>query len=373
MLGFVKHFTPNWFTVGMGTGITALGAYLYPGGPHWLKMVGTGLWLFNAILVGTLLILMVARWTLNWSGSVKLLHDPVQSMFLGAVPMALTTVINGFIDMGKPLLGPLAIHIAFWLWGINVLMALASGIVVPYLMFVSHDHRLDKMTGIWLMPVVPAEVAAASGALLLPHVAGIMLQKDFMIVSLGLWALSVPLAFLMLGFLFLRLALHRLPPAEMAISTWISLGTLGTGIMGLVGLGKSMPLVFGGIGHYMDGTAILGSLALWGFGLWWLTLSILTTIHYARRGLPFNLGWWGLTFPLGVFTGGTDMLYDQLHITLIGWFAHAFYWLLVVFWSTVFLRTLVEFAKGRLTVAGSPHRMALKMPLTAATRTGTDN
>lgn len=354
MLTFVKHFTPNWFTIGMGTGITALGAYLYPGGPLWLKELGTGLWMFNTVLVGLLLIVMVLKWIFNWKGSIAILHDPVQSMFLGAVPMALTTVINGFIDMGQPFIGHSALTIAMILLAANILMALGSGIVVPFMMFISHDHRLDKLTGIWLMPVVPAEVAAASGGLLLPHLAGIAVQKTFMVISLGLWALSVPLAFLMLGFLFLRLAVHKLPPKEMAISTWISLGTLGTGIMGLIGLGKSLPVLFGSLGHAMDGAAVLGSFALWGFGLWWLVLSILITIHYAYRGLPFNLGWWGLTFPLGVFTGGTDMLYGQVHVGLIAALAHLFYIMLVLFWAIVAAKTVHGVLTGYLGLTGSP-------------------
>ncbi|HBQ96484.1 MAG TPA: C4-dicarboxylate ABC transporter [Sulfobacillus sp.] len=275
-------------------------------------------------------------------------------MFLGAVPMALTTVINGFIDMGQPFIGHSALTIAMILLAANILMALGSGIVVPFMMFISHDHRLDKLTGIWLMPVVPAEVAAASGGLLLPHLAGIAVQKTFMVISLGLWALSVPLAFLMLGFLFLRLAVHKLPPKEMAISTWISLGTLGTGIMGLIGLGKSLPVLFGSLGHAMDGAAVLGSFALWGFGLWWLVLSILITIHYAYRGLPFNLGWWGLTFPLGVFTGGTDMLYGQVHVGLIAALAHLFYIMLVLFWAIVAAKTVHGVLTGYLGLTGSP-------------------
>lgn len=268
--------------------------------------------------------------------------------------MALTTVINGFIDMGQPFIGHSALTIAMILLAANILMALGSGIVVPFMMFISHDHRLDKLTGIWLMPVVPAEVAAASGGLLLPHLAGIAVQKTFMVISLGLWALSVPLAFLMLGFLFLRLAVHKLPPKEMAISTWISLGTLGTGIMGLIGLGKSLPVLFGSLGHAMDGAAVLGSFALWGFGLWWLVLSILITIHYAYRGLPFNLGWWGLTFPLGVFTGGTDMLYGQVHVGLIAALAHLFYIMLVLFWAIVAAKTVHGVLTGYLGLTGSP-------------------
>ncbi|AUW93259.1 MAG: C4-dicarboxylate ABC transporter [Sulfobacillus thermosulfidooxidans] len=359
MLNFVKNFTPNWFTVGMGTGITALGAYLYPGGPLWLKEAGTGLWLVNVVIVGILLVMMVLKWIVNWKGSIALLHDPIQSMFLGAVPMALTTVINGFIDMGSRLIGHTAIAIGFSLWVINVMMALASGIVVPFMMFISHDHRLDKMTGIWLMPVVPAEVAAASGSLIIPHLAHTATAQTMMVINLGLWALSVPLAFLMLGFLFLRLAVHKLPPAEMAISTWISLGTLGTGIMGLIGLGKSLPLLFGSLGHAMDGAAVLGSFALWGFGLWWLALSILLTVVHARRGLPFNLGWWGLTFPLGVFTGGTDMLYGQMHVGLIAFFAHLFFVMLALFWAMVALRTFRAVLTGRLTFSGAPKKVVL--------------
>ena len=360
MFTFVKNFTPNWFTVGMGTGITALGAYLYPGGPLWLKDAGTALWMVNVIIVGFLLAIMVLKWIFNWKGSIGLLHDPVQSMFLGAVPMALTTVINGFIDMGVAIIGPSAIAIGIGLWVINVLMALASGIIVPFMMFISHDHRLDKMTGIWLMPVVPAEVAAASGSLIIPHLTNVGAAQTMMVINLGLWAISVPLAFLMLGFLFLRLAVHKLPPAEMAISTWISLGTLGTGIMGLIGLGKSMPVLFGSLGHAMDGAAVLGSFALWGFGLWWLTLSIMMTVVHARRGLPFNLGWWGLTFPLGVFTGGTDMLYGEMHVGLIAFFAHLFFIMLALFWGMVAFRTFRAVLTGKMTFTGSLKKLVLQ-------------
>ncbi len=359
---FLRHFTPNWFTVGMGTGIVAITAYLYPGGRPWMTGVGTAIWIFNTVLVGTLLLLIMARWVINWHGLVTILQNPVQSMFLGAIPMAVTTVVNGFVDMGPALIGHLAISIALWLWMANVLLAVVSGIAVPFFMFVSHTHTVDKLTGLWLMPVVPAEVTAASVGTLIPHIAGLDAERSLMVVGLGLWAFSVPLAFLMLGFLFLRLALYRLPPAEMAISTWISLGTLGTGIMGLIDIGRILPRMVGPIGFTMEGAAVMISFALWGFGLWWLALSVLTTLYTARRHLPFNLGWWGLTFPLGVFTGGTDLLYDQLHVPVLAWIAHALFLLLVGFFVLVLARTLVELLTGRLSFSGTLRQSSAVTP-----------
>ncbi|MCY0880664.1 MAG: C4-dicarboxylate ABC transporter, partial [Firmicutes bacterium] len=289
-------------------------------------------------------------WAVDWKGSLAVLEDPIQSMFLGAVPMALATIVNGFVLIGPHIFGAVSLRIGFALWVFTVLMAVGSGILVPFYMFVSQDHRLDRITGLWLMPIVPAEVAAASGSLLMPYFIGTPNAMSMMIINLGLWALSVPLSFLILGFLFLRLALHKLPAKEMAISTWISLGTLGTGIMGLMGLSKYMPDVFGSLGHAMAGGAILLACVFWGLGLWWFTQSILITLYYSysHEGLPFNLGWWGLTFPLGVFTGGTDDLFSQLHAAIIGDFAKAFFVLLVLFWGMVFVRTFHGLWTGSL-------------------------
>jgi tellurite resistance protein TehA-like permease len=45
------------------------------------------------------------------------------------------------------------------------------------------------------------------------------------------------------------------------------------------------------------------ALIMWGFGLMWLGFA-LATIRQSRP-FPFNMGWWGFTFPLGVFSAST--------------------------------------------------------------------
>ena len=61
------------------------------------------------------------------------------------------------------------------------------------------------------------EVAAVSGALLVPHLPA---SEAFavLILSYALWAFSVPLAMSVLVILLIRLVLHKLPERDMAAS-----------------------------------------------------------------------------------------------------------------------------------------------------------
>jgi C4-dicarboxylate transporter/malic acid transport protein len=337
----IKNFTPTWFTVGMGTGIVAIDAYLLPGSPVWLKQAATVIWLVNLVLVAVFSGLFVGRALVDRPGFVSLLHHPFQSMFFGAIPMALTTIVNGFLDMGPAVFGHIAIVVGAILWDINAVLALASVVVVPFFMFTTHDHHLNTLTAVWLMPIVPAEVAAASGGLLIPHLTNLLWARDLFVGSITLWALSVPLAFLLLGMLFLRLAIHKLPPADMAFSTWITLGTIGTGVMGLILLGRDAMPLFSSVGPGIHAATVFMALVLWGFGLWWLIQSLILSAHYLRHhAVPFNLGWWGLTFPLGVFAAGTDLLNRALAVNIFGGAAIVFFLMLASFWLLVSLRTL---------------------------------
>ncbi len=61
-----------------------------------------------------------------------------------------------------------------------------------------------------------------------------------------------------------------------------------------------------------------------------------------RRDLPFNLGWWALTFPLGVFAAGTNMLSGELKVPWVGIMSLVFFVMLASFWAVVAARTLAS-------------------------------
>ena len=348
----VRQFTPNWFTATMGTGILSLTIAQFPLAHAAFWNVGAALWMFNIVLFAACSLLLIGRAVFFWSAFVRLFGHPVQSMFLGAIPMGLATIVNGFVTFGAPLFGERATLIASSLWWFDAALALASGWLVPYLMFTRQEHNIENMTAMWLLPVVPAEVAAAAGALLTPHLA----QNHAQIVlgvSVVLWAFSVPLALGILGILFMRLALHNIPPREVAVSGWLTLGPLGTGALAMVLFGADVPQVLAGtalaaLGTAVHGVALFGALLLWGYGAWWWVMAIIMTLHHARTSLPFNMGWWAFTFPLGVYTAATFALGHELYAPVFGTLAAVFVVLLAAFWLIVFARTVHGAWRGYL-------------------------
>jgi C4-dicarboxylate transporter/malic acid transport protein len=342
----------------MGTGILALALNQFPAPVPGLHAIGTGLWLVDILLFVVISALYAARWVMFFDGARRIFGHPVMSMFLGAIPMGLATIINGFLAFGAPLVGArAAVGIATSLWWIDMAMALTCGLVIPFLMFTRQAHGMERMTAVWLLPIVAAEVTAASAGQLVPHLADPQAAVRMLVLGYALWAYSVPLALSVLVILFLRMALHKLPPRDMAASGCLALGPIGTGALGLLLLGADAPHVFAAVGMpaiglVANGIGVIGGVMLWGYGLWWLALAVLTTLRYLRgEGLPFNLGWWGFTFPLGVYALGTLALAHQTGLGFVSVIGGALVVLLAALWVIVATRTVAGVCRGSLFVS----------------------
>lgn len=119
---------------------------------------------------------------------------------------------------------------------------------------------------------------------------------------------------------FQRLTLHKLPPREVIVSVFLPLGPLGQGGFAVQELGvvalKIFPLTntlpMADSLHAGEILYVLGwivSLIMWGFGLVWLFFAFASI---TRSRFPFNMGWWGFTFPLGVFATSTVQIAKEM-------------------------------------------------------------
>ena len=352
----IRQFTPNWFAVTMGTGVLALALAQWPANVPGLRLLGEGVWVFNSFLFVLFTGLYAARWVLFFDEARRIFGHSTVSMFFGTIPMGLATLINGLLVFGLPRWGEGVVPLAEVLWWIDVAMSLTCGVLIPFLMFTRQEHRIDQMTAVWLLPVVAAEVAAASGGLLAPHLADAHAQLVMLVTSYVLWAFSLPVAFSILTILLLRMALHKLPHENMAASSWLALGPIGTGALGMLLLGGDAPTIFAangipGVGEIASGLGLVAGITLWGLGFWWMLMALLITVRYLRGGIPFNLGWWGFTFPLGVYALTTLKLTDLLGLVFFQVAGSVLVAMLVVMWLIVGWRTVLGAWHGELFVS----------------------
>lgn len=353
----IRQFTPNWFAATMGTGILAIALALVSKNWPALFAIGEMAWIGNIVLFCLFSGLYAARWLLFTHEAKRVFGHSTVSMFFGTIPMGLATLINGALIFGIPRWGAATmVPVAEGLWWFDAALSLACGVLIPYLMFTRQEHRIDQMTAVWLLPVVAAEVAASSGALLAPHLVATDARFLVLIASYALWAYSVPVALSILVLLILRLALHKLPHENMAASAWLALGPIGTAALGMLLLGADAPGIFAAhglakVGEVAQGIGAIAGILFWGLGLWWMVLALLITARYFKGSVPFNLGWWGFTFPLGVYAVATLRLGETLRMSFFSTFGSILVAGLVALWLVVAARTCVGAYRGELFVS----------------------
>lgn len=213
------------------------------------------------------------------------------------------------------------------------------------------------MTAAWLLPIVATIVAAATGAI----VANVLPDDQHAIwtVTIGyiLWGCGVPLAMFVMVIYFHRLTLHHLPPREVIVSVFLPLGPLGQGAFGIMQLGKDSLKLFEhnnyipaapAAGQILYTGGLMLALIMWGFGLVWLFFAMASI---SRTRFPFNLGWWGFTFPLGVYSVATTTLALELPSLFFRGLGTALSIIVVLLWVVVSLGTFKHTLTGKLLYA----------------------
>lgn len=81
------NFTPSWFSVTMGTGIVSILLEKLPYNAQWLHYLAIIVFVLNIVLFVTATLVSIVRYTFYRGIFMAMLAQPVQSLFLGTIPM----------------------------------------------------------------------------------------------------------------------------------------------------------------------------------------------------------------------------------------------------------------------------------------------
>jgi C4-dicarboxylate transporter/malic acid transport protein len=301
---------PNWFASVMGTGIVATAAATLPVRVPGLLVFARVVWVFAALLLAVLVVAVAAHWVRHPTVARSHAHNPQMAHFYGAAPMALLTVGAGAVLVGMDLIGQrAAVDLDWVLWSVGTVGALFTATTIPYLMFTQHSVEPDAAFGGWLMPVVPPMVSAATGALLIPHLPPGSARATMLYGCYAMFGLSLLASVIIITMIWSRLAHFGTSGTSRVPTLWIVLGPLGQSITaaGLLGTNAALA-VAPELASGMQVFGIVFGVPIWGFAVLWIVLATSLTVRTARRGMPFALTWWSLTFPVGTFVTGTTQL-----------------------------------------------------------------
>jgi tellurite resistance protein TehA-like permease len=196
---------------------------------------------------------------------------------------------------------------------------------------------------------VPPMVSAATGALLLPHLAPGPGRATMLYGCYAMFGMSLIAALLIIAMIWSRLTHYGTSGTARVPTLWIVLGPLGQSITAAGLLGTSARVaVPAEVASGMNLFAILFGVPVWGFAALWIVLATALTVRTLRRGMPFALTWWSLTFPVGTFVTGTTQLALHTGLPALRVAAVIAYFTLIGTWCLVTVRTTLGAWRGDL-------------------------
>ncbi|OAQ63154.1 C4-dicarboxylate transporter/malic acid transport protein [Pochonia chlamydosporia 170] len=352
----IRNFTPSWFAVNMGTGIVSILLHNLPYNAQWLQYISYIFFGLNILLFAIFTCISLARYTFYPEIWWAMISHPGQSLFLGCFPMGFATIINMMIFCCKQW-GDWLVYLAWAFWWIDVLLSMATAITMPFIVMHRHKPGLSNTTAALLLPIVPTVVAAATGGIVAEALPDHGHALTTLVASYVLWGIGECLSACVLALYFHRLTIHSLPPKEVIVSVFLPVGPLGQGGFGIQQLGKvavqllpqtaafrasGVDVLRGAETLYVLG--VFMGMIMWGFALVWVCFALISLATI--RDFPFNMGWWGFTFPLGVWATCTTMLAVNLDSTFFKVASMIISLSVLLLWIMVASRTLLLAVKG---------------------------
>ncbi len=137
-----------------------------------------------------------------------------------------------------------------------------------------------------------------------------------------------------ISLIFYRYMFFRFNPSDLMPPYWINMGAVAISALAgaaLVGVGARSP-VLGPLMPFVKGL----TLACWATATWWIPMLFVLGVwrHGTRRfRFAYDPLYWGLVFPLGMYSAATYRLARALQVTFLDGIARVFVVVALVVWA----------------------------------------
>ena len=234
---------------------------------------------------------------------------------------------------------------AFILW----LVGFALWLLLIYAFFTLMTLKEEKpplesgINGAWLVAVVSTQSLAVLGALIAPRFG--VWEEAFFFAVLCFYLLGCMFYILIISLIFYRFMFFKLNPQDLTPPYWINMGAVA-----ITTLAGANIILNGNAPFLTDLLPFVKGFTLffWATGTWWIPLLLIFGAwrHLFRHyPLTYNPLYWGLVFPLGMYTVCTFQLAKALQLNFLYIIPRYFIYLAMIAWLAAFIGLVIQLAK----------------------------
>jgi tellurite resistance protein TehA-like permease len=332
---------PGYFALIMATGITSIAANLLE-----MRSVALVLLYINFVVFTVLWLLLIVRLVRFFPLALADLNDHVRG------PGFFTVVAATCVFGSQLIIVAGVFDAALYLWYVG----LFCWVLIMYSFFTAVTVRMNKPTldkgisGSWLIAVVATQSISVLGTLLAAHYT---VRADLMLFfTLSMYLIGCMLYIILITLIFYRFTFLDITREVLTPPYWINMGAVAiTTLAGarLILAASSWPFI-NEIGPFLKGFTLF----FWSAGTWWIPLLfILGFWRHAVKKFPirYDPQFWGLVFPLGMYTVCTFQLSKVLGFEPLMIIPQVFIYLAIAAWLITFVAMIYSFVPKRVTNA----------------------